>query len=260
MKGILLVGGSGSRLAPITIAIPKSLLPVWNKPMVYYALSSILQAGIREVLVISTPQDRPAFSRLLGDGSQFGCSFTYAIQERAEGIAQAWTIARDWLDGHSSCLALGDNILYGDGIGDLLSEAAHSPGACIFGYHVANPTAYGVVEVSKGGNVAGIEEKPQNPKSNLAIPGIYFVDERAPEIVSILKPSPRGEFEVTDLLKSYLPSDLRMIRIRRGFAWLDAGTPDSLLDASNFIATLERRCGLPIGDPYGIARDRGWIK
>lgn len=259
MKGILLVGGSGSRLAPITTAVPKSLLPVYNKPMVYYSMSLLLQAGLREILVISTVEHSSSFRKLLGNGSQFGCRLDYTVQDKPEGIAQAWIIANDWLDGKSSCLVLGDNILHGDGLGTLLRSVALARRPTIFGYHVSNPSAYGVVEMSDNG-ISSFEEKPDHPRSNLAIPGIYFVDETAPKLAKGLTPSKRGELEVVDLLRAYLPNRIGVIPIGKGFAWLDAGTPESLLDASNFIATLERRCGLQIGDPTGIARERGWIK
>lgn len=260
-RGILLCGGSGTRLAPLTTSVPKSLLPVAAKPMVYYPLSTLMLAGLREILVITTPQDEQAFRRLLGNGSKWGISLDYTTQERPGGIAQAWIIAEEWLADGPSCLALGDNILYGAGLREVLLEAAAiGSGATVFGYHVADPSSYGVAEIDAEGKVLSIEEKPKCPKSNWAIPGLYFVDDYAPDIASRLVPSVRGEVEVTGVLNVYVSrGTLHLRTLSRGFAWLDAGTPDSLLDAGNFIATLERRCGLTIGDPASVAEANGWI-
>lgn len=261
-KGILLCGGSGTRLAPLTTAVSKQLLPIHNKPMVYYPLTTLMLAGIKEILVITIPNDEQVFRRLLKNGSQWGISIDYATQPKPEGIAQAWLVAYLWLDGHPSCLALGDNVLYGAGLGEILRNASSSVlGATALAYHVSDPERYGVVELDSEGNPDSIQEKPKVPRSNWAIPGLYFVDEKAPSIVANLKPSPRGELEVTDVLIHYLlNADLNIERLGRGFAWLDAGTPDSLLDASNFIACLEKRCGLSIGDPASVALANGWIK
>lgn len=260
-RGILLCGGSGTRLAPLTTAVPKSLLPVANKPMVYYPLTTLMLAGIRELLVITTPQDEQSFRRLLKDGSQWGISIDYATQERPGGIAQAWIVGEQWLEGHPSCLALGDNVLYGAGLGELLRNASANTGATSLAFHVSDPQRYGVVELDAEGNPVSINEKPKVPLSNWAIPGLYFVDEQAPEIASSLKPSARGEVEVTDVLCHYLwQSKLSIERLGRGFAWLDAGTPESLLDASNFISVVEARCGLSIGNPASVAEDNGWLE
>lgn len=262
MRGILLAGGSGTRLAPLTIAVSKQLLPCYNKPLIYYPLSTLLLAGLREVLVITTPGDEQSFRRLLGSGSQWGCAIDYAVQPRPGGIAQAWLIARDWLGGQPSCLALGDNLLYGAGLGDVLRESAFiadGGGAACLGCHVTDPSRYGVAEVGPDGVVTSLEEKPATPCSNLAVPGLYFVDGEAPAVASRLAPSSRGELEVVDVLRAYLPR-LRLTTLSRGFAWLDCGTPEALLDAGNFVATLERRCGLPIGDPLSVAIANGWVR
>jgi len=261
-RGILLCGGSGTRLHPLTRAVPKSLLPVANKPMVYYPLSTLMLAGLRSILVITTPHDAPAFQRLLGDGTQWGISLSYATQPEPAGIAQAWLIAADWLDNAPSCLALGDNLLYGAGLREVLMTAsARARGATCFGYHVADPRSYGVATVDPAtGLVTSIEEKPATPRSNWAIPGLYFVDQLAVPIAAALTPSPRGELEVTDLLRAYASAGpLHLERLSRGYAWLDAGTHDTLLDAGNFIATIERRCGLTVGDPLAIAQSNGWL-
>lgn len=260
-RGILLCGGSGTRLAPLTTAVSKQLLPIHSKPMVYYPLTTLMLSGIREILVIATPQDEQAFRRLLKDGSQWGISIDYATQAKPEGIAQAWLVGEKWLDGHPSCLALGDNVLYGAGLGDLLRNASANTGAIALAFHVSDPKQYGVVELDKDDNPVSIQEKPKEPRSNWAIPGLYFVDETAPSIVAKMKPSPRGELEVTDVLVNYLlQGKLGIERLGRGFAWLDAGSPQSLLDASNFVSVIETRCGLKIGDPESVAQSNGWLE
>lgn len=260
-RGLLLCGGSGTRLAPLTTSVPKSLLPVGSKPMVFYPLTTLMLSGIREILVITTPQDEQSFRRLLRDGSQWGITIDYATQAKPEGIAQAWTVAEKWLDGNPSCLALGDNVLYGAGLGDLLRNASANTGATALAFHVSDPQRYGVVELDKDDNPVSIQEKPKEPRSNWAIPGLYFVDEKAPSIASRMKPSPRGELEVTDILVNYLlQGKLGIERLGRGFAWLDAGTPESLLDASNFISVIEKRCSLLIGDPESVAVTNGWLE
>jgi glucose-1-phosphate thymidylyltransferase len=260
-KGIVLAGGSGTRLYPLTMAVSKQLMPVYDKPMVYYPISILMLAGIREILVISTPHDLPMFKKLLGDGSQFGVSFEYAEQPRPEGLAQALIIADDFLVGSPSALILGDNVFYGNELEMTLVEAdARQEGATIFGYHVSDPTSYGVVDFDDDGKAVSLEEKPTEPKSNYAVPGLYFYDDRAPGFAKSQKPSPRGELEITDLNRTYLELDeLAVELLGRGTAWLDTGSHDTLATATDFVKVIERRQGLKIACLEEIGFYKNWI-
>ena len=260
-KGIILAGGSGTRLYPLTQVISKQLLPVYDKPMIYYPLSALMLAGIREVLVINTPHEQPLFKALLGDGSQWGMDIQYAVQPSPDGLAQAYLIGREFVAGQPSCLVLGDNIFYGHGFTDMLRRAdARTEGATVFGYWVNDPERYGVAEFDQDGRVVGIEEKPAKPRSNYAVTGLYFYDGLASDYAAELKPSPRGELEITDLNRRYLEAGtLHLEPLGRGHAWLDTGTHQSLLEASNFIETIEARQGLRVCCPEEIALGNGWI-
>ena len=260
-KGILLAGGTGSRLWPITLGVSKQLLPIYDKPMVYYPLSVLMLSGIREVAIITTPEDQPQFQRLLGDGDQWGMQFTWIIQDRPEGLAQAYLLARDFLQGAPSAMVLGDNIFFGHGLPEILARAnVQGSGGTVFGYHVADPERYGVAMFDADGRVTELVEKPAVPRSNFAITGLYFLDGRAPDIAAGIKPSARGELEIVDLLEHYrAEGSLLVERMGRGFAWLDTGTPGSLLEAGNFVRTLEERQGMQVGSPDEIAFRQGWI-
>lgn len=261
MKGIILAGGAGTRLYPCTTISSKQLLPVYDKPMIYYPLSTLMLAGIREILFISTPQDTPKYEAVFGDGSKLGMNFTYKIQDKPEGIAQAFIIGADFIGADSVCLILGDNLFYGQGLPQVLREAASlDDGALVFGYWVKDPERYGVIEFDENKKVLSIEEKPIKPKSNFAVPGLYFYDKRVIEISRNLKPSVRGELEITDLNMVYLKQNkLRVELIGRGTAWLDTGTPESLLDAANYIGTIEKRQGLKIACIEEVAYRMGYI-
>ena len=260
-KGILLAGGSGTRLHPMTLAASKQLLPVYDKPMIYYPLTVLMLSGIRDILVISTPEDLPQFRRLLGDGGGFGVRFTYAEQPRPEGLAQAFHIGRDWIAGEPCALALGDNLIFGDNLSALLRRAAARPaGATVFAYQVRDPERYGVVSMDASGRALDIVEKPAVPRSNWAVIGLYFYDARISDMAARVRPSARGELEITDLNRLYLEEDaLTVERVGRGYAWLDAGTPDSLLQAATFVQTIQSRQGMLVGCPEEVAYRMGWI-
>lgn len=260
-KGIILAGGTGSRLWPITLGVSKQLLPIHDKPMIYYPLSVLMLGGIREVAIITTPEDQGQFQRLLGTGAQWGISLTYIVQPSPDGLAQAYILARDFLGGAPSVLVLGDNIFFGHGLPEMLAQADAKPnGGTIFGYRVADPERYGVVDFDANGQVRAIVEKPANPPSNYAATGLYYLDGRAPDLAAKVKPSARGELEITELLEMYrTEGSLNVERMGRGFAWLDTGTHSSLLDAGNFVRTLENRQGMQVGCPEEIAYRQGWI-
>lgn len=260
MKGIILAGGSGTRLYPLTIAVSKQLMPVYDKPMIYYPLSTLMQAGIKDILIISTPHDMPLFQNLLGDGSRIGCNFSYTVQHEPNGLAQAFVLGESFVNGSSSALILGDNIFYGSAMGQLLQDSYDPEGGVVFAYQVSDPERYGVVEFDKELRAISIEEKPQQPKSRYAVPGLYFYDDQVVDIAKNLEPSPRGEYEITDVNKHYLEKgDLKVGILDRGTAWLDTGTHASLMQAGQFVEVIEQRQGLKVGCIEEIAYRQGFI-